>query len=136
MGLSGAPRTDDMSLDRRFQDYFAALDRAGHGDRCFLCRRTPAEVKLFFGFREDGTPIDAARYGIEDVVLDRLDIMSYFGARPVCAVCQLNLDALLLSGDRATLAAVLREMEEQRDKLWPGDEVPSRREAPPTNEGS
>lgn len=135
MGLSRASRTDDMSLDRRFQDYFAALDRAGHGDRCFLCRRTPAEVKQFFGFREDGTPIDAARYGIEDVVLDRLDIMSYFGTRPVCAVCQLNLDSLLLSGDRDTLAAVLREMEEQREKLWPADEVQSRGEAPATGEG-
>jgi hypothetical protein len=119
-----------MSLDRTFQQYFAALDRAGHGDRCFVCRRTPAEVKQFFGFREDGTPIDAARYGIEDVVLDRLDIMSYGGARPVCAVCQLNLDALLLSGDRDALHELMREMEEQRDKLWPPEESPAAGEAP------
>lgn len=124
-----------MSLDRRFQDYFAALDRAGHGDRCFLCRRTPAEVKQFFGFREDGTPIDAARYGIEDVVLDRLDIVSYSGARPVCAVCQLNLDSLLLSGDRDTLFAVLREMEEQRDKLWPAEEVQARGDGQASGDG-
>jgi hypothetical protein len=114
-----------MSLDRRFHEYFAALDRAGQGDRCFLCRRTAADVKQFFGFREDGTPIDAARYGIEDVVLDRLDIMSYSGARPVCAVCQLNLDSVLLSGEAEALHKLLREMEEQRDRLWPVEETPT-----------
>ena len=39
-----------MAIEERFQEYFAALDRAGHKDRCWLCCRTPAEVKAFFGF--------------------------------------------------------------------------------------
>jgi len=108
-----------MSIDKRFEDYFAALERAGNADRCYLCRRAPAEVKLFFGFHEDGTPLDSARYGIEDVVLEQLDIMSYCGVRPVCAVCQLNLDAIWTSGDRETLLELLRQMEGERDQLWP-----------------
>jgi hypothetical protein len=110
-----------MTLDRQFQQYFAALDRAGNEDRCFLCRRTPAEVKAFFGFHEDGTPIDAQKYGIEDVVLDpRVDIMSYRGSRPVCSVCQLNLDSILLSSEdgRGLLRQVLHELENEREKLW------------------
>jgi len=110
-----------MTLDQKFQEYFTALDRSGNEDRCFLCRRSPAEVKAFFGFHEDGTPMDADAYGIEDVVLDpRLDIMSYRGTRPVCAVCQLNLDTILLaSNGRETLGRVLEEMEHQRERLWP-----------------
>lgn len=110
-----------MTLDRQFQQYFDALERAGNEDRCFLCRRTPAEVKAFFGFHEDGTPIDADKYGIEDVVLDpHLDIMSYKGARPICAVCQLNLDSILLTDDgQELLRKVLHELEHERDKLWP-----------------
>lgn len=108
-----------MSLDKRFQEYFDALDRSGDEDRCYLCRRTPADVKRFFGFHEDGTPIDPEQYGIEDVVLERLDIMSYAGTRPVCAVCQLNFDAIFLSGDRDTLDRVLDEMRDERDRLWP-----------------
>jgi PP-loop superfamily ATP-utilizing enzyme len=109
----------EMTLDHQFQQYFAALDRAGHEDRCFLCRRAPADVKAFFGFHEDGTPIDAEKYGIEDVVLDpRLDIMSYRGSRPVCAVCQLNLDSILLGDEGATLRQVLWELEHEREKLW------------------
>jgi hypothetical protein len=108
-----------MSLDKRFHEYFDALDRAGNQDRCFLCRRTPAEVKAFFGFGEDGTPFDAAVYGLEDVVLGELDIMSYRGARPICAVCQLNVDAILLAGEREVLERILHEAEEERDKLWP-----------------
>ncbi|QDU65633.1 hypothetical protein [Engelhardtia mirabilis] len=111
-----------MSIDRHFHDYFAAVERAGGQDRCFLCRRTPADVKAFFGFHEDGTPIDADEYGLEDVVLDRLDVMSYRGERPVCAVCQLNLDAVELAGGRDILARVLRQMLDERDKLWPGDD--------------
>ena len=109
-----------MALDRQFHQYFEALDRAGNEDRCFLCRRTPAEVKGFFGFHEDGTPIDAAKYGIEDVVLDaRLDIMSYRGSRPVCAVCQLNLDTILLSEEGPSLLRkVLWELQHERDRLW------------------
>ena len=76
-----------MTLDRQFHEYFRALDRAGNDDRCFICRRSPADVKAFFGFHEDGTPIDADSYGIEDVVLDpKIDIMSYLGTRPVCAL--------------------------------------------------
>ena len=96
------------------------FERAGNEDRCFLCRRTPAEVKAFFGFNEDGTPIDAEKYGIEDVVLDpRLDIMSYHGSRPVCSVCQLNFDSILLSeGGEALLRKILWELEHERDRLW------------------
>lgn len=113
-----------MTLDRQFQQYFSALDRAGNEDRCFLCRRTPAEVKAFFGFHEDGTPIDADKYGIEDVVIDpQLDIMSYKASRPVCAVCQLNLDSILLSGDgREALRKVLWQLEHERDRLWSREE--------------
>ncbi len=109
-----------MTLDREFQQYFQALERAGGEDRCFLCRRSPAEVKTFFGFHEDGTPIDADQYGIEDVVLDpKLDIMSYRGSRPVCAVCQLNLDAIFLTEDgKEALHAVLHEVEHEEDRLW------------------
>ena len=46
-----------MGMEQRFQEYFAALDRAGNKDRCYLCCRTPADVKRFLGFNEDGTPI-------------------------------------------------------------------------------
>jgi len=111
-----------MSLDRRFQEYFSALDRSGHQDRCYLCRRTPSEVKAFFGFREDGTAVDADRYGLEDVVLEELDIMSYRASRPVCAICQLNLDSIFLSEEGSILGRVLREMREERDRLWPASE--------------
>ncbi len=109
-----------MTLEREFQLYFLALDRAGSEDRCFLCRRTPAEVKAFFGFHEDGTPIEPERYGIEDVVLEpELDIMSYRASRPVCAVCQLNFDSILLSSEgRFVLRQLLEEMEHDRDRLW------------------
>jgi hypothetical protein len=108
-----------MGLEKRFQEYFAALDRAGDKDHCYLCRRTPAEVKRFFGFAEDGTPIDAAQFGIEDVVLDpQLDVMSYRGVRPVCAVCQLNMDTLFLLGEHATIRDLLEEMEHRREALW------------------
>ena len=113
-----------MSLDRQFQHYFQALDRAGNEDRCFLCRRSPSEVKAFFGFHEDGTPIDAGKYGIEDVVLEpELDIMSYRGERPICSVCQLNLDSILLAGDgHELLKKLLWEMEHERERLWPRPE--------------
>ena len=112
-----------MTLDSQFQDYFKALDRANNEDRCFLCRRTPGEVKAFFGFHEDGTPIDADQYGIEDVVLDpHLDIMSYHGERPVCSVCQLNFDAIFLSDDgHELLRRLLWQMEHEREKLWSRD---------------
>jgi hypothetical protein len=109
-----------MGMEQHFHEYFAALDRAGNKDRCYICCRSPAEVKRFFGFQEDGTPLEAAAWGIEDVVLDpHLDVMSYRGLRPVCAVCQLNLDAIFLSGDHATLARLLAEMEHRRERLWP-----------------
>lgn len=39
-----------MAIEQSFQEYFDALDRAGNEDRCYLCRRTPADVKRFFGF--------------------------------------------------------------------------------------
>lgn len=108
------------SLDHDFQDYFDALDRAGNEDRCFLCRRSPAEVKHFFGFSEDGTPVEADTYGLEDVVLEQQDIMSYSGTRPVCAVCQLNYDTIFAAKNgHLTLEQVLREVENEREKLWP-----------------
>lgn len=110
-----------MALDERFQEYFAALDRAGNQDRCFLCRRTPAEVKRFFGFDEDGIPIDADLYGIEDVVFEETDIMSYRGSRPVCAVCQLNYDMIFALGDHRVVRGLLKEMETRREHLWPPD---------------
>ncbi|MCK6445314.1 MAG: hypothetical protein L6Q99_02885 [Planctomycetes bacterium] len=114
-----------MAMEERFQEYFAALDRAGNKDRCYLCCRSPAEVKRFFGFAEDGTPLDAGRYGIEDVVLETLDVMSYRGSRPVCAVCQLNVDALAMLGEKPTLLALLDEMERDREHLWPADDEPA-----------
>ncbi len=115
-----------MSLDKNFNDYFSALDRTGGGeDRCFLCRRSPAEVKTFFGFHEDGTPIDADRYGIEDVTLESLDIMSYHGTRPVCSVCQLNYDVIFLAGGHALLRKIHGEMEHDRESLWPDSGKPS-----------
>jgi hypothetical protein len=109
-----------MAIEHSFQEYFDALDRAGNEDRCYLCRRTPAEVKRFFGFNEDGTPIEAAQYGLEDVVLAaRVDVMSYRGHRPVCAVCQLNFDSIFMLGDHDTLKRVLTEVENERERLWP-----------------
>ena len=107
------------TIDEAFHEYFEALDRSGNEDRCFLCRRTSAEVKTFFGFHEDGTPMDADRYGIEDVVLTEQHIMSYRGARPICAICQLNYEMIFLAGDHTLLRRVLGEIEEDRDRLWP-----------------
>jgi len=110
-----------MGLDKAFDEYFSALDQVGgHKDRCFLCRRSPKEVKAFFGFHEDGTPIDADHYGIEDIALEELDIMSYRGTRPVCAVCQLNYDVIFMAGGHGVLRQVLREVEFKRERLWPG----------------
>ena len=76
-------------------------------------------MKRFFGFGEDGVPLEAQRHGLEDVVLSETDIMSYRGLRPVCAVCQLNLDAIFMLEERDILLALLREMEERRGHLWP-----------------
>lgn len=112
-----------MGLDQRFHEYFKALDRAGGRDRCYLCLRTPAEVKLFFGFDEDGTPLEAEEHGLEDVVLESLDVMSYRGLRPVCAVCQLNMDALQLIGEQDVLEKLHEQMIESRDDLWTTDEA-------------
>ncbi|MDP6989296.1 MAG: hypothetical protein QF903_07425 [Planctomycetota bacterium] len=114
-----------MALDRHFQEYFSALDRSGGEDRCFLCRRSAAEVKAFFGFSEDGTAIDAEHLGLEDVVLSRLDIMSYRGLRPICAVCQLNHDALALGGGLEVAELLRAQMSDRRDDLWPDDGSPS-----------
>jgi hypothetical protein len=108
-----------MALEQKFHEYFAGLERAGNKDRCYLCCRTPAEVKRFFGFAEDGTPLDAAEYGIEDVVLDELDVMSYRGVRPVCAVCQLNFDGISLLGEHGVVRELHAEMEHARERLWP-----------------
>jgi len=108
-----------MPIDEHFQDYFEALDRARGEDRCYLCRRTPADVKLFFGFDEDGTPLHAEEHELEDVVLAELDVMSYHGLRPICAVCQLNYDAIFLLGEQKILGRVLTQVEEERERLWP-----------------
>ena len=107
------------NFDEEFQRYFRALDRSGGKDHCYLCRRRAADVKAFFGFDEDGVPTHAAEFGLEDVVLERTDIMSYRGLRPVCAVCQLNLEGITALGEGGILLEVLREMREERDKLWP-----------------
>jgi hypothetical protein len=107
-------------IDDHFHEYFAALDRAGNKDHCFLCRRTPAEVKRFFGFDEDGVPLRADEYGIEDVVLEEADIMSYRGLRPVCAVCQLNWDMINMLEEQPVVRELVQQMEEQREFLWPG----------------
>lgn len=117
-----ALQSPPMSLDDRFQEYFSALDRAGQKDRCFLCRRTPAEVKLFFGFDEDGVPLKASEFGLEDVSLDATDIMSYRGERPVCAICQLSFDAVFALGERDVLERLIDEMEKNRDYLWPREQ--------------
>lgn len=106
-------------IDDRFHEYFGALERTGGEDRCYVCRRTPADVKGFFGFDEDGVPTRATEYGIEDVVFEVADVMSYRGLRPVCAVCQLNFDALFVLGEQGVLREVLTEMETRRDHLWP-----------------
>jgi hypothetical protein len=106
-------------IDEHFHEYFGALDRAGHQDRCYLCRRTPAEVKRFFGFDEDGVALDAARYGLEDIVLEATDIMSYRGERPICAVCQINVDAIQLLGEDEVVKRLYAQMAERRDELWP-----------------
>ena len=109
-----------MGMEQRFQEYFKALDRSGHKDRCYLCCRTPADVKRCLGFNEDGTPIEAKEYGLEDIVLTpRLDVMSYRGERPVCVVCQLNFDSIFLLEEHGTLRKLLDQMEERREELWP-----------------
>ena len=112
-----------MALDDKFQEYFSALDRAGGEDRCYICRRTAKEVKHFFGFDEDGEPFDIELFGLEDVSLTEVDIMSYRGRRPVCAVCQLNVDAIAALGERDVLDHVITEMTTRRAHLWPHDEV-------------
>ena len=109
-----------MSIVDHFQEYFAALDRAGNADHCYLCRRTSADVKQFFGFDEDGVPLRAHEYGLEDVVLEEAEIMSYRGLRPVCAVCQLNYDAIFLLREHAVLRGLVEQMETERERLWPG----------------
>ena len=112
-----------MALDKKFQEYFSALDRAGGEDRCYLCRRTAKEVKHFFGFDEDGEPFDIELFGLEDVSLSDVDIMSYRGRRPVCAVCQLNVDAIAALEESDVLDHVLTEMKTRREHHWPHDEI-------------
>ena len=108
-----------MSIEKHFQEYFGALERSDNKDRCWLCCRTPAEVKAFFGFEEDGTPIDADEFGIEDIEPGPQDVMSYKAVRPVCAVCQLNLDAIFLAEEQAELERLLTQMRDERETLWP-----------------
>jgi len=112
-------------IDEHFHLYFAALDRAGQHDRCFLCRRTPADVKHFFGFDENGIALDAARYGLEDVVLMATDIMSYRGERPICAVCQINVDAIGILDEEAIVRRIYEQMATRREELWPEHPGPS-----------
>ena len=76
-------------------------------------------MKAFFGFDEDGNPKQPEVYGIEDVVLERADIMSYRGHRPICAICQLNFDTIFISGEEEDLHKVLEELRDHRDRLWP-----------------
>ena len=110
-----------MSLEGEFQRYFRSI---GDGpDRCYLCRRTPAEVKRFFGFDEDGEPLEDAAHGREDGVREPIDIMSYRGPRPVCAVCQLNMDTIALLDEVETLRELGRMMREDRQTLWPDGEM-------------
>jgi hypothetical protein len=45
--------------------------------------------------------------------------MSYRGERPVCVVCQLNFDLIFLLGEHPTLKELLRQMEAEREELWP-----------------
>jgi hypothetical protein len=107
-------------MEQQFQEYFTALDRSGNKDRCYICCRTPADVKRFLGFNEDGTPIEAKEFGLEDVVLPpKLDVMSYRGERPVCVVCQLNFDSIFLLEEEDTLAALIAQMKTRREDLWP-----------------
>ena len=117
-GSSATPGEGTHQLEESFEQYFDAVERCG-SDRCFLCRRTAAEVKQFFGFGEDGVPRNAAAHGLEDVVLDGADIMSYRAERPVCAVCQLNYDAIFLLEEHDVLSRLLLRMERDRDSLWP-----------------
>lgn len=111
-------------IDEHFHEYFSALDRAGQQDRCFLCRRTPADVKFFFGFDEDGVALEADRHGLEDITLEPADIMTYRAERPVCAVCQLNMDGIQLLDEQEVLRRVLEQMVTQRDRLWPQPPAP------------
>ena len=123
-----------MAMEQQFQEYFAALDRSGNKDRCYICCRTPADVKRFLGFNEDGTPIEAREYGLEDVVLPpKLDVMSYRGDRPICVVCQLNFDSIFLLDEQEVLRAVISQMENAREDLWP--EAESAPEGAPTEDG-
>ena len=117
---NGSTRRTSMSdITDEFRRWFEALDRSGGEDRCYLCRRAPAEVKQFFGFDEDGQATEAATFGLEDVTLEEADILSYRSLRPVCAVCQLNLEGITALGEGGILLEVLRDMREERDKLWP-----------------
>ena len=107
-------------MEQQFQEYFSALDRSGNKDRCYVCCRTPADVKRFLGFNEDGTPIEAKEYGLEDVVLPpKLDVMSYRGERPVCVVCQLNFDSIFLLDEQHVLEKLIGQMDTRREELWP-----------------
>ena len=55
----------------------------------------------------------------------KLDIMSYRGTRPVCAVCQLNHDAIFLAENGpSVLRRVLRELQQDRERLWPREGKP------------
>ena len=45
--------------------------------------------------------------------------MSYRGPRPVCAICQLNADAITALGETAVHDEVVERMRERRDELWP-----------------
>ena len=53
------------------------------------------------------------------VVSNPLDVMSYRGVRPVCAVCQLNFDGIFLLGEQDTVRELHGEMEHARERLWP-----------------
>jgi hypothetical protein len=45
--------------------------------------------------------------------------MSYRGRRPVCAICQLNVDTISALDESDVLSHVLDEMKTKREHLWP-----------------
>ena len=67
--------------------------------------------------------LDADLYGIEHVDIGEIDIMSYRGRRPICAICQLNVDAISAVDEGDVLNHVIEEMKVRREHLWPHDKA-------------
>ncbi len=111
-----------MAIDQSFHDYFVSARSRGRRGPLLPVPAHTGRGQVVFGFGEDGTPLNSEKFGIEDITLERQDVMSYLGLRPVCAVCQLNHDALFAMGEHEVLERVAREMEHKREDLWPGPE--------------